>query len=235
LCERADGALVCGLSNLARVDRMDFSYRWLRSAGIFLAAAALPAVAGAQEISAFGMLTTTTNVEFPSPRGIGASVLKEVHGDWLLRLAYVRSYDSTEKPGVVCIVYSPRIGCHTEDVSTSDSFSGLRFGVMRAVHLKDVARIGAGLGISLNSIHVEAQGVSGQPADLELPLTGEIGYLAMLHLSLSPVPSLPLRITAGLQRHWVHFEACSDPPIYAPFCGIDTFREAEVGIAYRIG
>jgi hypothetical protein len=214
---------------------MSLFSRPLLAAVVLLAAATPPATAGAQEISVFGMLTTSTNVEFPSPRGIGASVLKEVHGDWLLRLAYVRSYDSTEKPGAVCIVYSPRIGCHTEDVSTSDSFSGLRFGVMRALRLKDVARIGAGLGISLNSIHVDATGVSGQRADLELPLTGEIGYLAMLHLSLSPVPSLPFRITAGLQRHWVHFEACSDPPIYAPFCGIDTFREAEVGITYRIG
>jgi len=216
---------------------MDFRYRALVPALTLVAFSALPAfpaAAGAQEIGAFGLLATSTSVEFPSPRGVGASVLKEVRSGWLLRLAYARTYDATEKPGTVCVNYSQRIGCRTEDVSTSDSFSGLRFGVMRAVQVKSVARLGAGLGISFNSIHVDATGESGQRPDLELPLTGEIGYLAMLHLSVRPVPGLPLLFTAGLQRHWVHFEACSDPPIYAPFCGIDTFRETEVGIAYQI-
>ncbi|MCG6957959.1 MAG: hypothetical protein LJF04_18360 [Gemmatimonadetes bacterium] len=217
------------------MDPMNSSYRSLLPVFTLLAIAALPRGAGAQEISAFGMVAPSSNVEFPSPRGIGASVLKEVHGDWLVRLSYARIYDSTEKPGQVCVVYSPPIGCHTEDVSTSDSFSGLRFGIMRAVRLKSIARIGAGLGISMSSIHVEATGVSGQRADLERPLTAQTGYLAMLHVSVSPVPSLPFRITAGLQRHWVHFKSCADPPTYDPFCGIDTFREAEVGIAYKIG
>jgi hypothetical protein len=217
------------------VDPMNFSHRSLPFVITLFAVAALAPAVVAQEIGTFGMVAPSSNVEFPSPRGIGASVLKELHGDWLVRLAYARIYDSTEKLGDVCVVYSPRIGCHTEDVSTSDSFSGLRFGVMRAVRLKDVARVGAGMGISFSSIQVEAIGVSGQHADLERPLTAVIGYLAMVHVSVSPVPSLPLRITAGLQRHWVHFESCADPPTYAPFCGIGTFREAELGIAYQIG
>lgn len=195
----------------------------------------LAAPSAAQEFAAYGVQATSTSVEFPSPRGVGASVTKEIHDDWLLRLAYVRMYDDTDKPGAVCIVYSPRIGCYTEEVSTTDSFSGLRFGIMRAVSYANLVRVSGGIGISLSSIHVNAQGVSGRRADLELPLTGEIGYLAMFHVSVSPVPGFPLRVTAGLQRHWVHFEACSDPPMYAPFCGVDTFREAEVGLAYRIG
>ncbi|MCG6987696.1 MAG: hypothetical protein LJF06_05905 [Gemmatimonadetes bacterium] len=192
--------------------------------------------ARAQEVAAFGVLTSSTNVEFPSPRGWGVSVLKALHSDWLLRLSYARTYDSVVKPGTVCVVYSPRIGCHTEIVSTKDSFSGLRFGAMRAVHLKSYARVGLGVGISFNSIRDFGRGeTSGQVADLELPLGGEIGYLAMLHIRISPVPHFPLVLTAGLQQHWVHFDGCSDPPIYAPFCGVDAFTETEVGIAYVIG
>lgn len=190
--------------------------------------------ATAQEFAVYGVLATSNDVEFPGPRGIGASALKVVDADWLFRLSYVRTYDSTVKPGTVCITYSVRIGCHTETVSTTDSFSGLRLGAMRAVHLGSIARLGAGIGVSLNAIHIDARGDSGRAADMERPLTAEVGYLGMVHLNLTPVPSIPFGLTAGYQQHWVYFQACADV-IYAPFCGMKSFREAEVGIFYRIG
>lgn len=194
-----------------------------------------PAPVAAQELALYGVMATSNDVEFPSPVGVGASALKVVGSDWLLRLSYVRTYDSTLKPGVVCITYSPRIGCHTEPVSTTDSFSGLRFGFMRALHLGSVARLGAGVGISLNAIHIDARAAAdGHAADLERPLTAVAGYLGMVHLNLTPVPSLPLGLTAGYQLHRVLFEACSDV-LYAPFCGAKTFREVDLGLFYRIG
>jgi hypothetical protein len=200
-----------------------------------LALTLVPSQARAQEVAAFGVLSTSTNREFPSSRGVGVSVLQAVRSDWLFQLSYQRVHDSTVKPGVVCVTNAPPIGCHDETVSTSDSFSGLRFGVMRAVHLRRYARLGAGLGLSFNSIHIDTQGESGRPEDLERPLTAMIGYLALLDVRVSPVPRIPLELTAGIQEHWVHFHSCADPPVYAPFCTTAEFHEAEVGIAYVIG
>lgn len=207
------------------------------SHGILLLGVSLPLLsavpAAAQEFSAFGVIASTDNVEFPSPVGGGASIGWEFGGAWLFRLSYLRTYDSTDKEGAVCIVYSPRIGCHTEEVHTSDSFSGLRFGIMRTVHVADIVRVGAGLGVSLNAIDINARGVSGQRADMERPLTAMDGFLAMLHVTVSPVPGLPLGLTAGAQQHWVRFNSCSEE-IYDPFCSPSSFREVEVGLVYRI-
>ncbi len=191
--------------------------------------------AAAQEASLFGVSASSNEVEFPSPVGVGAAVAWQAGSDWLFRLSYVRTYDSTVKDGTVCITYSPRIGCHTETVSTEDSFSGLRFGAMRTVQVTSFARLGVGAGLSLNAIHIDARGDNGHPADMERPLTAEGGYLGMVHVRLSPVPSVPFAITAGFQEHWVAFKSCSDPPMYAPFCGVKAFHETQVGIVYTVG
>lgn len=189
----------------------------------------------AQEVAAFGVVSTSTNREFPDSRGAGVSALWAVHSDWLFRLSYVRVYDHTVKPGEVCVFLAPPIGCHTETVTTSTGLFGLRFGVMRAVHLKRYARVGGGLGLSFNAISIDPRSVSGEAENLERPLTGIIGYLALLNVRVSPVPRVPLELTMGLQEHWVHFHFCADPPVYAPFCKMSRFHETEVGIAYVIG
>jgi hypothetical protein len=194
--------------------------------------AAIPtAPAQAQDLSGFDIFIRSNNEQFPNPHGWGAAIDID-HSDWLFRLSLVRTKENLVRPSTVCITYAVRIGCRTESASWKNSLSGLRFGVMRELHLSRYARASGGIGISFNSIRADGIGVSGQAADIELPLGGEIGYIAMLHLRVSPVPRVPIALIGGLQQHWVHFDGCSDPPIYAPFCGVDAFHEAEVGIAF---
>jgi hypothetical protein len=211
--------------------------RVLRVAVVGLVAWPLAGVtppADAQEIGVFAVRSTSTNTELPTPAGVGVAVARDVGHGLMLRLSYARMHDATEKPGTVCTVSSPRIGCHTEEVSTTDTFSGLRFGVLEAVHVQGVVRVGLGLGISLNAVGVDARGESGRRADLEVPRTGQVGYLGMLTLDVHPLRAIPLQITGSVFRHWVHWEACSYPPVDSPFCSYDTFREAELGLAYRV-
>jgi hypothetical protein len=175
---------------------------------------------------------SSDNVEFPDATGFGVVGALEFES-WQLRLAYLRYSDDTDKSGVVCQVYSPRIGCRTEGVSTSARMGGLRFVVLRTLGLADRIEVGAGGGVSFNTLSATSQGESGFRADLHLPNTGQIGYVAAASLGFRPSAALPFEITAGWSGHWVKFRGCVDPTDptsgYAPFCGWDRFTEIQVG------
>jgi len=135
-------------------------------------------------------------------------------------------------------VYSPRIGCVTEGVDTSARMGGLRLDVLKTLDLGGVAQLGAGGGVSFNSLTTTTTGDSGRAADLHLPNTGQIGRQATLALTLAPVPGIPLRLVGSYALHWVSFKGCVDPSDptsgYAPFCGTDRFREIQVGASFLI-
>lgn len=196
-----------------------------------------PVTASAQELGVLAVRSSSANVELPESGGFGAFARWDV-GSWLVGLSYLRYSDDTEKEGIVCEVYSPRIGCRTEGVSTSARMSGLRATVLRTVALGDYVEFGAGGGVSFNSLAVTSQGESGFRADLHLPNTGQIGYLGSASVALSPVPSVPLRLVASFSGHWVKFKGCVDPTDptsgYAPFCGWDRFTEIQAGVSIRL-
>lgn len=193
--------------------------------------------APAQEVAAHAVHASSPNPELPAPEGFGIS--GEIsNGDWLFRLGYVRYAEDTVKPGVVCRVYSPRVDCITEEVATTAKMGGLRMGVLRAVRFGEILRVGAGGGLSFNSVSASARGSSGRPADLDTPNAGQIGYLGMVSVDLTPVSSIPLRLVGTATTHWVDFEGCADPTDatsgYAPFCGVDRFGELTVGLSYAL-
>ena len=195
------------------------------------------AIAGAQEVGVLAVRSSSANVEFPDAGGFGAFARWDV-GSWLVGLSYLRYSDDTAKEGIVCEVYSPRIGCRTEGVSTSARMGGLRATVQRTLELGDYVEVGAGGGVSFNSLAVTSLGESGFRADLHLPNTGQIGYLGAASVALSPVPSAPVRLVASFSRHWVKFKGCVDPTDptsgYAPFCGWDHFTEVQAGVSIRL-
>lgn len=180
----------------------------------------------------------SSNVELPEPRGWGAFGEMELPGGWLVGLSYARYDDDTYKTGVVCQVYSPRIGCETEGVTSSARMGGLRATALRTVGLGDVLRLGAGGGLSFSSVSMSSVGDSGRRADLQLPHTGQIGFLALGSVRLTPVPGVPVHLVGRWAFHWVKFRGCADPEDpnsgYAPFCGVDRFDEIHLGVSVTL-
>lgn len=203
----------------------------LASASLLLMASA-PAAA-AQQIGASLLWGQSENAEFLEPGGVRGFVQWEALSSWLFRLSLQSLSQDSEKEGTVCTVYFPRIGCRVEHVETSASLGSFRLEVLRALRLGEWLRIGAGGGMSLSSLTVTSLGESGNNADLNLPRTGQIGYVALLSADIAPVGGVPLKLTGTLSRHWVDFNACASmEDIYDPFCGITTYREIAVGLAY---
>lgn len=191
----------------------------------------------AQDLGIYAVGAASENVEFPDPLGFGASAQVR-SAAWLFRISYQRYSDETRKAGTVCQVYSPRIGCRTEGVATSARMGGLRVVAERAVRLGERLEVGVGGGLSFNSLQVDARGESGFRADLHAPHTGQIGYLGSGSLAVLPVPSVPVRLVAGVTGHWVKFRGCvsaeDQTSGYAPFCGWDRFTELQAGLAVTV-
>ena len=180
---------------------------------------------------------TSGNPELPHAGGYGAFVQLEL-GGWEGRVTLLRYDDRTEKRGTVCQVYAPRMGCVIEGVSTSARLSGARLMLMRSLGLGGSVRLGAGAGVSFNSLDASSVGESGRVADLYQPNTGQIGYLGAASVWISPVASVPVRLVGSASGHWIRFNGCTDPEDrtsgYAPFCGWDRFLEVQLGASVLI-
>ncbi|MGW8266182.1 MAG: hypothetical protein ACWGSQ_07425 [Longimicrobiales bacterium] len=187
-----------------------------------------------QELGLFFAATRSDHVELPSPVGIGAFARWQVADGWLLRLVYQRSKEETRKIGTVCDQYSQRINCRQEPTVTTVTFSGLRGSFARAFRVGPWAEISLGGGMSFNSVKPEAVDLTGWMADMLVPNTGQIGYLASLSATLAPLRRTPVMLVGGYTHHWVNFNGCSgeDPPQYDPFCGWGILKEMELGLSY---
>lgn len=209
--------------------------------GVALAASislfAMPAGAAAQQLGALAVWATSPNAELPHPQGVGAFAQVDAAGLGF-RLSYLRYSDATQKQGVVCQVYSPRIGCGVEGVDTSARLGGLRVDVLKNLDLGDMVQLGAGGGVSFNSVNSAATGESGRRADLLVPNAGQIGRQATLVLSVAPFRGVPVRLVGSYALHWVRFKGCASAEDatsgYAPFCGTERFREIQVGASFLI-
>jgi hypothetical protein len=187
-----------------------------------------------QELGVFYTATRSDHVELPSPMGFGAFARWQVADGWLLRLSYHRSKEETSKIGTVCDQYSQRINCRQEPTETTVTFSGLRGSFARALRLGGWAEIALGGGFSFNSVDPNAVDLDGWMADMLVPNTGQLGYLASLSATLAPPWRLPVLLVGGYTNHWVNFNGCSgeDPPQYDPFCGWAILKEMELGLSY---
>jgi hypothetical protein len=217
--------------------RMRFRSLWAAAAAVGALGVMAPSAAGAQELGIVAVGAVSENVELPDPYGFGAFA-QFGSAPWLFRLSYLRYSDETRKGGTVCQVYSPRIGCRVEGVSTSARMGGLRLMAMRAVELGDLLSFGVGGGLSFNQLTVDARGESGLWADLLVPTTGQIGFLGAASVALAPLPSVPVKLVAGLTGHWVKFRGCASAEDktsgYAPFCGFSRFTEVQAGVSVTI-
>lgn len=206
-------------------------------AAVLAALAAGAGSVGAQDLGVVVVGAASQNVEFPDPTGYGAFAQLR-SAPWLFRISYLRYRDETTKQGTVCQVYSPRIGCRMEGVETSARMGGLRVVVERGMRVGERLEVGLGGGLSFNSLNVDATGESGFRADLYTPHTGQIGYLGSGSLAVLPVPSMPVRLVAGVTGHWVKFRGCASAEDktsgYAPFCGWDRFTELHAGLSVTV-
>jgi len=199
----------------------------------------IPGVARAQQGSLFqevGFLYTATSSdhpELPSPMGFAGFARWGFGGGWLFRLSYHKSREETFKIGTVCDQYSQRINCRPEPTETEVTFSGLRGGLSRAIRLGRWGELGVGGGLSFNHVDPKATDLTGWPADMLVPNSGQIGYLATASLAVAPLPRVPILLVGGYTGHWVDFNGCSgeDPPQYDPFCGWATLKEIEMGLS----
>lgn len=181
---------------------------------------------------------SSPNPELPEPQGTGVFAQFEAPSGFGFRMMYVRTSNDTDKPGIVCQVYSPRIDCAIEGVQTSASVGSFRAEGMRALPLGDRLRVDVSAGATFNSLRVTATGETGRPADTAVPSSGNLGLLGTVGLAVTPVPSVPLTLRAMGALHWIKFNGCesqNDPTSgYDPFCGTDRFREIQIGLTYRI-
>ncbi|MEK9499383.1 hypothetical protein WI372_00135 [Gemmatimonadota bacterium DH-20] len=192
----------------------------------------------AQELGVMMVRASSPNPELPDPQGIGLFAQFEARSGFGFRMMYVRTSNDTDKPGIVCQVYSPRIDCDTEGVATSAGVGSFRAEATRVLPLGDRLRVDVSAGATFNSLDVTATGVSGRPADTAVPSSGNLGALGTVGLAITPLPALPLTLRAMGSLHWIKFNGCEsqDDPTsgYDPFCGTDRFREIQIGLTYRV-
>lgn len=186
------------------------------------------------ELGAFYVLSSSNNVELPDPMGVGFFARWQIAPGWLARLSFRRTWDHTRKEGIVCDQYSQRINCRPEPTRTDVILSGVRGELARAFRIGRLGEIGVGGGLSFNKVDPEATDLTGWPADMLVPNTGQIGYLASVSATLAPFGRIPILLVGGFTNHWIDFNGCSgeDPPQYDPFCGWDPIREIELGLSY---
>jgi len=188
-----------------------------------------------QEVGVLAVGASSDHVELPGPRGLGIFTQWEVGEDWLARLSLQRSTDRTRKNGIVCQLYSPRIGCRMEMTETSVTLGGVRGGLLRSVRWGPGVRLALGGGLSFNQVKARGRGEEGGRADLLLPSGGQIGYLGTVSVRVSPFARIPLGVMGSLNAHWLAFNACAAEGSveYDPFCGTGSFREIELGLVYH--
>ena len=226
------------------MDPIDLSTTMPKKAFFIFAVASLLSLGGSplsaqnpslfQELGFFYTAMSSDHVELPSPMGFGLFARWQFADGWLFRLSFHKTQEETRKDGVVCTNYSQRIGCRVEPTETSVTFSGLRGAISRAIRIGKWAEVGVGGGTSFNRVDPEALDLTGGPADMLVPNTGQIGYLASLSATMAPFGRAPVLLVGGITNHWVDFNGCSgeDPPQYDPFCGWTVIREVEVGLSY---
>ena len=188
-----------------------------------------------QELGVFWTRASSDHPELPGPSGFGAASTWEFAEMFMARLSFHKLSEDTRKEGTVCDQYSQRINCRGELTETATTLSGLRATLMVAPDLGEKLRLGLGGGLSFNSLAAEAVGVeSGLEADLLAPNAGIIGFAALLTAAVTPVSRVPVSFTGSFGLHWVNFSTCSgeDSPPYEPYCGMDAFKEVELGLAY---
>jgi len=186
-----------------------------------------------QELTLSGVMARSTHPEFPDPWGIGGVAAWDFQRHWRLRLSFLRLWDDSEKMGQVCVVYAPNIGCVPSMTFNDVTLSSFRGAILRTKVLIPGLRMGIGGGLSFNDVNARSVGENGMNADLLVPNSGHIGYLAMASAQWIPPLPLPIRLTTSLTEHWVDFNICSgeDPPQYDPFCDAGRFTELEAGLS----
>ncbi len=155
--------------------------------------------------------------------------------EWLnLHLSYDRVSQDTEADGEVCIRYAPNLSCWIETVHTESAMGSIKLSFLPSIHLWEILQVGAGGGVSFSSLDATSLGESGRIANLEVPNTGQLGYQALVSLSLTPFPTVPLSLVGSATGLWVDFKACvSYESVYDPFCGTARFNEFSAGLAYH--
>ena len=188
-----------------------------------------------QELGIFAISAHSEHPELESSRGFGFVTSWGVAGPFRVRLSFHRESDDTRKEGTVCDNYSQRINCRPEMTRTSTTLGGLRGLLMWAPSIGERVRLGVGGGPSFNHIDAESVGTeSGLDADLLAPNAGILGISTVLSAYVAPLSKVPLRVLGAFGVHWVNFDTCSanEPPQYDPYCGMESFREVELGLSY---
>ncbi len=187
---------------------------------------------GAQEAGPLFILGQADHPELPNPHGWGAFAAVPL-AEWAqLRVSYERVSQNSRGEGLVCTRYAPNLGCAIEATRTESGLGSLRLSLLPTLTLGEFARVGAGGGISFTEVTVRSTGASGRKANLDFPNTGQLGYLALASLTLTPSGALPLRLVGATTAHWINFKNCvSYDQIYDPFCGTTLFREVSLGVA----
>lgn len=154
---------------------------------------------------------------------------------WLnAKLSFDRVSQDTRADGEVCIRYAPNLSCWIETVHTESSMGSFKLSFLPTVHLGELLQVGAGGGVSFSSLDASSMGESGRIANLEVPNTGQLGYQALVSLSLTPFPTVPLSVVGAASSLWVNFKACvTYEEVFDPFCETAQFKEFTAGLAYH--
>jgi hypothetical protein len=187
--------------------------------------------AACQEMGPLFLLGSSNHPELTQFNGFGILLGAEIAEGWAVQVSYQSFAQETQRPGTVCIIFEPRMGCRDEEVETSTELSGTRVSLQRTFYLGETLRLGVGGGGSFTSVTAKSTGESGRKADLNAPKTGQLGGMALISGRLQFFESIPLALSGTFSNHWVAFKACAtNPHTYDPYCGVSSFQELALGL-----
>jgi hypothetical protein len=199
--------------------------------------AGLASASAAQEVEFFAHQSSNDLEALEGAKGLGLAGRFPLL-EWLdVRVAL--SLRSGESGGIeeVCTQWQPRWQCYDEPVSYESSLQEASVTLLPALVRTDNIRLAVGGGMTLNKLHSNGDGESGRPVPVNMPSGAQRGFVGLADLSISPGRRSPFVIVARAKFHRAELDGCipDDPniPVVERFCGSYTFKEVQVGVAFR--
>lgn len=204
----------------------------VRTCAVLALAACCVSDVDAQEVSVFSVLSTSTQPTLAESGGFGVAGV--VAGSQWLRLeaSFTTVSSDSRRAAFVCGSYIPPGNCGDEELSEEYLLRSYRVAFAPLILDRPAVDLALKAGLSMSQIVSESRTESIRMTNLQHSRTGQDGRFVGAQLSVRPLRRVPLALQLGGLRQWVDFDACQEYHFqYAPFCGVDTFDELQIGAA----
>lgn len=200
-------------------------------------ATAVPVATSAQQAQLYYVDSQTAPAAFHGAGGFGGALTLQVR-DWFgLRASLDRRARSSIETGVSCVNTTVNVDCEEDRLHLDSRMTAVTISGVPSWSPTPRIELGTGAGVVISQIGTDVTGESGLIPKVFTTGTGNLGFLALGLVRISPVPTSPLFLSAEWQGRYIDLEGCpveqgALAPL-APFCGAGWWTELHMGVGLR--